>query len=86
MSRWVYQRKKTMTLMLRLKVTFDDFLDELAKDQTRTDMRAKLARAQKEDVDESTEQSIPGQDGTRLGSKLEALEVNKPKKDDLPTH
>ncbi len=83
-------KKKDNDSDTETKSDFDDFLDELAKDQTRTDMRAKLARAQKEDVDvdESTEQSIPGQDGTKLGSKLEvleALEVNKPKKDDLPT-
>ena len=60
-------KKKDNDSDAEAKSDFDDFLDELAKDQTRTDMRAKLARAQKEDVDESTEQSIPGQDGTRLG-------------------
>ena len=70
------------------KDDIDDFLDELAKDQTQTGIREKLEQAKK-DAEETTEPSIPGADGTRIAAPSEVAKdsKNKPEIDKvtLPT-
>lgn len=80
-------KKKTDVSSSEKEQEFDDFLSEIAKDQTQTGIREKLEQAQK-DADEITEPSVAGQGGTKVAISLadlpESEEVNGENKSKIP--